>query len=853
MLSADERRNSLVRVLLVDDDPLYRQALEATLGLHRLVEVAGVARDGAEAVDRALSLQPDVVVMDGLMPRLDGYEAPRRLRAAGSGARVLILTSSRDPADVERAREAGAVALLRKGESEQTLADALLAIAGEIGDGELPLGGMTRDSLLRLARGLSRAATAGGVAELVAEEVAELAGAVVAVYLAAPDVGISLAAAAGPADAGRLSVAPGVALRAFREKTLVHAAPSELARLARNGTPCDEALAAPLVHDGEAMGAVFAAIPAGAGLRLDPELVAAVADLAASAAATQRSVALTHAEARRDALTGLPNRRAFEERLAASDGETAVALIDVDDFKDVNDRHGHAVGDAVLRQIARIAQRPLRTSDDVYRLGGDELALVVAGTAAEAGRLVERIREAVLNVGRAGPLPTLSAGVAAFPRDAGRVEELLEKADAALYAAKRAGKNRVAAYSPNLSVGDGGATPAEGRPGGGSAKGTPAPGDEGGARDPAGEGGRPARRRILVVDDDEGLRALLRTTLAFLDAEVDEAATAAEAAAKVTAWEPDTVVLDVGLPDGDGLTLCRVLKDDPATMGVSIIVLTGADAGLEAQAAGADAFLRKPFSPLELLSLVERFTGGAVATPVRSAEGGVDADQLLLYAEDLRRLLELELGQRELLQRAYRETVGALAAALESKDVGTGAHSQRVQRYAVELAWTLNPGLLDDPGVEYGFLLHDVGKIGIPDWILRKPGPLSSGEWRLLKNHTVLGEQLLGGVGLLRGEGLRIVRSHHERWDGDGYPDGLAATDIPLGARIFAVADALDAMTTDRPYRTARDWETAAEEISGESGRQFDPSVVSAFLDCEERLLGIRSELVGAGDQAGRT
>jgi diguanylate cyclase (GGDEF)-like protein len=820
-----ERRTSLVRVLLVDDDPLYRQALEATLALHRLVEVAGVAGDGAEAVERALSLHPDVVVMDGLMPRLDGYEATRRLRAAGSGAHVLILTSSRDPADVERAREAGAVALLRKGESEPTLADSLVAIAGETGDGRL-----SRDSLLRLARGLSRAATAGGVAELVAREVAELTGAVAAVYLAAPDVGISLAAVAGSDDGARLSVAPGVALRAFRERTPVRATPAELARL---GIPSEEALAAPLVHDGEAMGAVLAAIPAGAGLQLDPALVGAVADLAASAAATQRSVALTHAEARRDALTGLPNRRAFEERLAACDGETAVALIDVDDFKEVNDRHGHAAGDAVLRQIARIAQRALRASDDVYRLGGDELALVVAGTAAEAARLVERIREAVLNVGRAGPLPTLSAGVAAFPRDAGRVEELLERADAALYAAKRAGKNRVAAYSPSLSAGGGGQAPAEGSPGGGSAEGTPAPRGEG-----------PPRRWILVVDDDEGLRALLRTTLAFLDARVDEAATAAEAVAKLTVWQPDAVVLDVGLPDGDGLTLCRRLKDDPATTGMAIIVLTGADAGIEAQAAGADAFLRKPFSPLELLSLVERLTGGAAEAPVRSAERGVDADQLLLYAEDLRRLLELELGQRELLQRAYRETVGALAAALESKDVGTGAHSQRVQRYAVELAWNLDPGLLDDPGVEYGFLLHDVGKIGIPDRILQKPRPLTPGEWRLLRNHTVLGEQLLGGVGLLQGEGLRIVRSHHERWDGTGYPDGLGASDIPVGARIFAVADALDAMTSDRPYRSARPWEAAAEEILSESGWQFDPGVVEAFVECEGRLLEIRADFV---------
>ena len=354
----------------------------------------------------------------------------------------------------------------------------------------------------------------------------------------------------------------------------------------------------------------------------------------------------------------------------------------------------------------------------------------------------------------------------------------------------------------------------------------------------------PARRpRILVVEDDDALRTLLRATLDFLDAGVEEAATAAEAEARAVAWQPDVVVLDVRLPDGDGLALCRRLKEDSAGAGPAIVVLTGAHALVEAQAAGADAFLRKPFSPLELLAVVERLTGGTLTAPVRAAEPGTHADKLLLYAEDLRRLLELEVGQRELLQRAYRETVGALAAALETKDVGTGAHSQRVQQYAVQLTRAVGPSLLDDPGVEFGFLLHDVGKIGIPDQILQKPRPLTAGEWRLLKNHTVLGAQLLGRVGLLQGEGLRIVRSHHERWDGTGYPDGLAATDIPLGARIFAVADALDAMTSDRPYRSARPWESAAEEIVSESGWQFDPDVVAAFVASEERLLGIRAEL----------
>ena len=388
--------------------------------------------------------------------------------------------------------------------------------------------------------------------------------------------------------------------------------------------------------------------------------------------------------------------------------------------------------------------------------------------------------------------------------------------------------DQIGPSSTSLSVASGGQGRTEGRRGGGTPEGISAP-----ARRP----------RILVVEDDDALRTLLRATLDSLDAGVEEAATASEAEARAVAWQPDVVVLDVRLPDGDGLALCRRLKEDSAGAGPAVIVLTGAEAVVEARAAGADAFLRKPFSPLELLALVERLAGGRATAPVRAAEPGTHSDQLLLYAEDLRRLLEVEVGQRELLQRAYRETVEALAAALESKDVGAGAHSQRVQRYAVELTAAVDAPLLDDPGVEFGFLLHDVGKIGIPDRILQKPRPLTRVEWRLLKNHTVLGEQLLGGVGLLRGEGLRTVRSHHERWDGRGYPDGLVGAEIPLGARIFAVADALDAMTSNRPYRSARPWEAAAEEIVSESGWQFDPDVVAAFVAREERLLGIRAEL----------
>ena len=201
-------------------------------------------------------------------------------------------------------------------------------------------------------------------------------------------------------------------------------------------------------------------------------------------------------------------------------------------------------------------------------------------------------------------------------------------------------------------------------------------------------------------------------------------------------------MLDVGLPGVDGLTFCRRLKDDPDTKDIRIVLLTGReDVEAHAEAAGADALLLKPFRPLELLAVVERLAAGRVGLTVRRTRARTEEEQLLLYARDLRQLLELERGQRALLESAYRETVSALAAALESKDTGTKQHSQRVQHYALALAAALDPLARGDPSVEYGFLLHDIGKIGIPDQVLRKPSALTEAEWRLMQTHASSGRR----------------------------------------------------------------------------------------------------------------
>jgi response regulator RpfG family c-di-GMP phosphodiesterase len=357
--------------------------------------------------------------------------------------------------------------------------------------------------------------------------------------------------------------------------------------------------------------------------------------------------------------------------------------------------------------------------------------------------------------------------------------------------------------------------------------------------------------RILLVDDDPALRTLLKTTFEIADVAVVEAEDATAARRKIRSARPDVIVLDINMPGTTGLELCAELKAAPATRDIPIVLLTGSEGGTNtaAKKAGADAFVLKPFSPLELLAVTERLAGGLFGVPFRAAKARSRGpeEELLLYARDLRHMLEIERGQRELLQSAYLQTVTALASALESKDTGTRAHSQRVQSYASALADAVGEAALArDQSTPYGFLLHDVGKIGIPDGILMKPGPLSPAERRKMETHTVLGEAMLSGVVFLKGEGLKIVRSHHERWDGRGYPDGLLRDEIPLGARIFAVADALDAMTSHRPYRRALRWSAARAEIVEQRKRQFDPDVVDAFVIGEPKLREIRRELAAA-------
>ena len=304
---------------------------------------------------------------------------------------------------------------------------------------------------------------------------------------------------------------------------------------------------------------------------------------------------------------------------------------------------------------------------------------------------------------------------------------------------------------------------------------------------------------VLVVEDDLAVRILLERLLQRNGYRTAMATDGESAVLAVDEHSPDLVLLDVGLPLLDGYEVTRRLRADSRTLTLPIILLTGRTdvddvvAGLDA---GADDYLSKPFRNEELLARI------------RSA---------------------LRLRQALLRMDAAHAAVAALANAVEAKDPLTERHCQRLANLAARLGADAGLELADLEALAYGALLHDVGKIGVPESVLSKAGPLDDAEWELMRRHPEIGERICRPLSSSR-RFAPIVRHHHERWDGAGYPDGLRGEAIPLGARIVGLVDAFDAMTHDRPYRQAISVAKAVSELWREAGRQFDRALVPLLV-----------------------
>jgi putative two-component system response regulator len=304
---------------------------------------------------------------------------------------------------------------------------------------------------------------------------------------------------------------------------------------------------------------------------------------------------------------------------------------------------------------------------------------------------------------------------------------------------------------------------------------------------------------VLVAEDDDATRALLRAALERAALTVRAVSDGNAALAEIRRDPPDVALIDIGMPGMDGLEVTRAVRRSSATALLPVILVT-ARGRLEDKVSGLDAgasdFITKPFEPAELLARVR--------TNLRLS----------------RALMRLENS---------RDVLVALASAVDAKDPTTEHHCGRVAEAALSLAAVA--GLSEDAieAVGYGAVLHDIGKIGIAEAVLTKPGLLTDQERAEMQRHPIIGSGILQPLRLGQLVGP-IVRSHHERWDGGGYPDGLRGRDIPIGARIVSVVDAFDAMTHDRPYRTALSDAAAREELVANRGTQFDPELVDLML-----------------------
>src|SRR2546422_10340725 len=327
--------------------------------------------------------------------------------------------------------------------------------------------------------------------------------------------------------------------------------------------------------------------------------------------------------------------------------------------------------------------------------------------------------------------------------------------------------------------------------------------------------------RLLIVDDETEVRSVLNDLLSGMYQCV-EASSAEEALAELRARDYQLVISDITMSGMSGLEVIPHVKAiRPDTVIVMISGMQTIESAINALRLGAFDYLMKPFDL--------RQAEAAVTRALEHHELIVAKRRYENHLEELveQRTAELDeaLGS---LENAYRSTLKALTAALETRDAETHGHSERVVTFSLRLGREYGLSESEMKALEFGSLLHDIGKIGVPDAILRKPAKLTDEEWVRMREHPRHGQQILRGIKFLEGA-ARIVAQHHEKWDGSGYPLGLRAEEIDVCARIFAVADAFDAITSDRVYREGRSYEAAARELDEWSNQQFDPKVVEAF------------------------
>ncbi len=340
-----------------------------------------------------------------------------------------------------------------------------------------------------------------------------------------------------------------------------------------------------------------------------------------------------------------------------------------------------------------------------------------------------------------------------------------------------------------------------------------------------------AQRDIMIVDDNPANLRLLEDMLRQQGFEVRSFPLGRLALAAATRNPPDLILLDINMPEIDGYEVCERLKSTKELSSIPVIFLSALNEiehKVKAFRSGGVDYISKPFQFDEVRARVE--------THLKLHEL---REALKLQNDHLEELVSERTKQLQIvvehIQSTYDETLQVLGGALDLRDNETAGHSQRVTRYSLVIAKAIGCNAEELKQIELGAFLHDFGKIGIPDAILLKPGKLTPDETEIMRQHVRIGYDMVRQISFLSGA-AQILLAHQEFYDGTGYPNGLKGAEIPLGARIFSVADTLDAMTSDRPYRSALPFQAAQKEILRCSGSQFDPDVVKAFLSIPEQV-----------------
>jgi putative two-component system response regulator len=352
--------------------------------------------------------------------------------------------------------------------------------------------------------------------------------------------------------------------------------------------------------------------------------------------------------------------------------------------------------------------------------------------------------------------------------------------------------------------------------------------------------------QILVVEDDVMNSRLLTTILTRLGYTVDTAFDGITGLEKVKSSPPDLILLDLKLPRMDGYEVARRLKQADKTKIIPIVVISSfaeVENRVTALEAGADDFLSKPIDQLELRARVQSLL------KVKMFNDHMVNYQKILEAEVDKRTQQLSQAYEELksafdkIKQASLDTTFRLAQAAESKDGETGSHIKRIGYYSTSIAKVMGLPPHEIDLILYAAQMHDIGKIGVPDRILLKPGPLDTEEWKIMKLHTVIGGRILSNPeSYVIKMAEQIALTHHEKWDGSGYPNGLKGSQIPLWGRISAIVDVFDALTSNRPYKKAFPIDQSLEILKKSTGTHFDPEVSESFFSIQEKILSILRE-----------